>query len=70
MAVRQVLVSDLSGEDIIPEGAAKVTIHLTSQPSRTFTLDVNEHEIAELVDKATSSRKRGRPPKVAATNGA
>lgn len=61
MAVRQVLVSDLTGEEIIEEGSARITIHLASKPSAVYTLDANENEILELVEKAQTQRKRGRP---------
>lgn len=63
MAVRTVFVSDLSGEEITNGESAKVTITLTSQPTKVFTLDVKEAEVGDFLSKATVKGKRGRPPK-------
>lgn len=65
MAVREVFVSDLSGEEIVNGSAAKVTIHLTSTPSKVYVLDAREDELASLLEKATAKSKRGRKPKIA-----
>lgn len=63
MAVREVFVSDLTGEEITNGSSARVTIHLASAPSKVFVLDAREDEIANLVEKATAQTKRGRKPK-------
>lgn len=65
MAVREVFVSDLSGEEI-NGNAAKVTITLASQPNKIFTLDAKEDEVADFVSKSTVKGKKGRPAKVPA----
>ena len=62
MAVREVFVSDLTGEEI-NGNAAKVTIHLDSAPSKVYVLDAREDEIASLVEKAHAQTRRGRKPK-------
>lgn len=66
MAVKEVLVSDLSGAEIENGNGARVTIQLSSRPQSTFTLDAREEELADLLAKANELTKRGRKPKAAA----
>lgn len=63
MALREIFVSDLSGEEINNGESAKVTISLTSAPAKVFVLDVKESEITALLTAATVQTKRGRKPK-------
>lgn len=63
MAVRELFVSDLTGEEISNGSAARVTIHLASTPSKVYLLDAREEEIKDLLAKATVQTKRGRKPK-------
>lgn len=67
MAVKEVLVSDLTGEEIGNGNGARVTIQLASKPQSTYTLDAREDELASLLEKANERVKRGRKPKAAAT---
>lgn len=66
MAVKEVLVSDLTGEEIANGSGARVTIHLASKPASTFTLDANETDLGPLLEKANERVKRGRKPKAVA----
>lgn len=63
MAVREVFVSDLTGEEISNGASARVTIHLASAPSKVYLLDAREDEIKDLLEKASVQTKRGRKPK-------
>lgn len=63
MAVKEVLVSDLSGAEIENGNGARVTIQLSSKPRSTFVLDAREDELSDLLAKANERTKRGRKPK-------
>lgn len=63
MAKKTVIVSDLTGTEL-NSNAAQVKINLASKPGSTFSLEVAEGEIAELLAHATEHKRRGRKAKV------
>ena len=66
MSSKTVTVSDVSGQEIVPGNAARVTISLDRLPDVRFILEVDESEITPLVNAGRTEKKRGRKPKVAA----
>lgn len=56
--------SDLSGEEVPEERAVKITLDLAG---KKFRLDVADHEIQDLIDKAKPLRARSRRARGEAT---
>jgi hypothetical protein len=61
MARRTVLVSDITGSEIVTP--AKVTVTFADGRSGAVVLDVDASEIQDLVEKGRRQARRGRPPK-------
>ena len=65
MARRNVLVSDLSGQEIEDGKGAQVTINFRDARKGTIVLDVTDQEGEELGRKGRRQARRGRRPKAA-----
>ena len=63
MARRTVLVSDISGKEIVDGEGATLTISYTDARRGVVRLDVNANEVADLARKGVKQARRGRKPK-------
>ena len=63
MARRTVLVSDLTGKEILDRDAAQVVIKYADARRGQIVLDVNAAEVENLAAKGTKQARRGRKPK-------
>jgi hypothetical protein len=63
VARRTVLVSDISGKEIVDGEGATLTISYTDARRGVVRLDVNANEVADLARKGVKQARRGRKPK-------
>jgi hypothetical protein len=61
MARRTILISDLTGKEIVDREAAQVVIKYADARRGQVVLDVNADEVADLAAKGTKQARRGRP---------
>jgi hypothetical protein len=66
MARKQILVSDLSGEEIDPKEAAQVIIRYADARRGQTVLDVNASEVENLAQHGQRQARRGRKPRAQA----
>lgn len=66
MARKQILVSDLSGEEIDPKEAAQVIIRYADARRGQIVLDVNAGEVENLAVNGQRQARRGRKPRAQA----
>jgi hypothetical protein len=64
MAKKQILVSDISGNEIAdPKDGAVVTISYSDARKGVVRLDVLASEVEDLAKRGTQQKRRGRRPK-------
>ena len=66
MARKQILVSDLSGEEIDAKEAAQVIIRYADARRGQIVLDVNASEVENLAERGQRQARRGRKPRAQA----
>jgi hypothetical protein len=65
MARQTIFVSDLSGKQIDPNSAVKITVTFADARKGQYVIDAHpgDSEVQRLVAKGTKQAKRGRKPK-------
>jgi sugar/nucleoside kinase (ribokinase family) len=66
MARKQILVSDLSGEEINPKDAVQLIIRYADARRGQVVLDVNAGEVEDLAARGQRQARRGRKPRAQA----
>ena len=65
MARQTIFVSDLSGKQIDPSSAVKITVTFADARKGRYVIDAHpgDSEVQRLIAKGTKQAKRGRKPK-------
>ena len=61
MASREIIISDLSKEEVPPNKLAEITVRVKSRPGFVFLLDAHEKEVRDFLKLAHKKRLPGRP---------